>query len=187
MLILNRSDIIVPDADIPVLMESLIPLTYWIYPTVVLVIYSYLLTLHLEIVVIWARKPWDLVKAIFLLNRYLPLFWLILNLINIYHPPAMCVTQEEVVYVIGAVIITTASISQAIFAAVRIYAIYQKNIKFGMLVFVVYMVPVGLRIAADLLQKPYNIVFDGDILIDTDIIKPTMCARHVNSSVLLKV
>lgn len=41
--------------------------------------------------------------------------------------------------------------------------------------------------AADLLQKPYNIVFDGDILIDTDIIKPTMCARHVNSSVLLKV
>lgn len=50
-----------------------------------------------------------------------------------------------------------------VFAAVRIYAIYQKNIKFGMLVFVVYMVPVGLRIVSTNRTPNYiDIMTDGN-------------------------
>ncbi|KAJ3483380.1 hypothetical protein NLI96_g6351 [Meripilus lineatus] len=39
-----------------------------------------------------------------------------------------------------------ASLSQAVFASARIYSIYQKELKYGVLIFVLYVIPVGLRL-----------------------------------------
>lgn len=44
-------------------------------PLPVLPFYSYVVTLDMEICMIWSKASWDLTTLIFLVNRYLPMAW----------------------------------------------------------------------------------------------------------------
>lgn len=132
----------------------------------VLPLYSYLLTFNLEVFVIWKRKAWDLVTIVFVLNRYLPVAWILVYYIDQEINYTSCTSSKGTVITQG-IIVAVAAISQAgehaplirvprgkfttsaAFAGVRIYAIYLKNIKYGILVFVLYVIPAALRIVSE--------------------------------------
>ncbi|KAJ3478435.1 hypothetical protein NLI96_g9753 [Meripilus lineatus] len=65
--------------------EEYIRLTYESYPAtlmdgalVALPVYTYILTLPMEVSSVWKRENVDLVTLLFLLNRYLPFVWLLM-------------------------------------------------------------------------------------------------------------
>lgn len=113
-----------------------------------LVVYEYLLTFQDEVRMIWRRK-WTAATVLFMMNRYLLIASIILQALP-STPESWCTVIPRITD--GAALLLL--IVFALFSALRVYAMWDRNIFLFLLVILPNLVPVGTNFFAAVVFRP---------------------------------
>ncbi|THG94807.1 hypothetical protein EW026_g6731 [Hermanssonia centrifuga] len=113
-----------------------------------LVAYEHIITLEQERTMIWHRK-WTLATWLFIANRYLLIGFIILSVA----PTTSSLLNSGVVgyscapaQVMGTILDILQEVVYAVFSALRVFALWDRNIPMTLLVLVLTLVPVAVDI-----------------------------------------
>ncbi|KAJ7574892.1 hypothetical protein C8J56DRAFT_1172576 [Mycena floridula] len=112
------------------LLEFVVVNSYIIAGCVTVVIWDSLLTLGLEVSLVWSRQSWSLGKVLFVLNRYVPLLFLTVEAIFLWDPTILPSDSNScrIHNIVRGALQTLVVVTVQTFLIIRTYALYRTRV-----------------------------------------------------------